>query len=66
MALGRFRGDKWAYLGLAMNLAVFIYGRRLPRLVDDFGLRFMLIVCEIVVLAAGFALMFFQGPGQAD
>ena len=64
MAFGKFRNDKWAYLGLAINLAVLAYGRRLLLLVDDLNIRFLLIVAQIAVMAAGFTLMFFRGPGQ--
>jgi len=61
---GGFRGDRWAFLGAAITFALIVFGRRLPLLIDDLGLRFMVIVAGIAVFAVASVLMFYKGPGQ--
>ena len=64
MPFGKFRGDRWAFLGAGIFLALIVFGRRLPLVTDDLPLRFAVIAAAIAVFAVANVLMFYRGPGQ--
>jgi fatty acid desaturase len=66
MALGVFRGDRWALLGLVIFLAVLILARRLVGITDDLSLRLMLIMAVLAMLVGAMVLMYFRGPDGND
>jgi hypothetical protein len=64
MPFGKFRGDRWAFLGAAMTLALFIFGPRLALVFVDLNVRFMVIVAGIAGFAVASVLMFYKGPDR--
>ena len=49
------------YLGLAIMLAVPLFGGAVLRLTSDIGLRLMLLPVFLALAGAGWALMWFNG-----
>jgi len=64
MAFGRFRRDKWRYLGIAIVLVTMMLGQRVIRLTDALDVRLFVIVGLIVVISLGLVLIYFKGPND--
>lgn len=62
MVFGRFRRGPWAYLGVAILIAWWSFGRRVLGPTNDLSVRLMLMVVLIAVVSGAMVLMSFKGP----
>ena len=63
MPMGRFRRDRWGYLGLVLLVGLQWGGPHALPLVRALDVRFMLIVAWIAASAGAVVLMFFNPTG---